>query len=165
MEDFNKLYDAYSEQIFKYLLYITGKRDTAEELLQETYYQAFKSIYRFKGKSKVSTWLYQISKHVYLKHLSKESKHKAESIQAAENLADNSTPERITEERETNNALVEAIHSLKEPYREVIILRAFNDLSFKEIGDIFSQSEGWARTIFYRGKLQLKEILNKNKWE
>ncbi|KJR44920.1 RNA polymerase sigma-70 factor, ECF subfamily [Desulfosporosinus sp. I2] len=80
-------------------------------------------------------------------------------------IADYSTPESVNLEKETNIELIKAIHKLKEPYKEIITLRTFSELSFKEIGEIFEQSEGWARTTFYRGKLQLKDILTRGRWE
>lgn len=165
MEDFNRLYEIYSKQLFRYLLFLTGNNTLAEELHQETFYQAFKSIYRFKGNSKVSTWLYQIAKHVYFKHLERQSKEKFILIEQKSDIADYSTPESANLIKERNKELIKAINELKEPYKEIIILRTFSELSFKEIGEIFEQSEGWARTTFYRGKLQLKDILTKGRWE
>ncbi len=61
--------------------------------------------------------------------------------------------------------LLKAIHKLKEPYKEIVTLCTFSELSFKEIGEIFGESEGWSRTTFYRGKLQIKDILTKRGWE
>ena len=54
---------------------------------------------------------------------------------------------------------------LKEPYKQVVILRAFNELSFKEIGEILSESENWARVTFHRGKQKLQTILNKGEFK
>jgi len=159
MEDFEQLYCLYSKQLFKYLLYISGDKHLAEELLQETYYQALKSIFRFKGESKVLTWLYQISKNVYLKHLSKVRKEHLISMDETKNSRSQNTPDVIIEERENNINLIKALHKLKEQSREIIFLRSFEELSFREIGDVFNQSEGWARTNFYRAKLQLKDFL------
>jgi RNA polymerase sigma-70 factor, ECF subfamily len=165
VEDFNKLYEMYSKQIYKYLLYLTGDSNSAEELLQETFYQAFKSIYRFKGNSKVSTWLYQIAKHVYFKHVKKQSRERPGYLEEGGEIADYLTPEKISVEKERSSELIRSIHKLKEPYKEVITLRTYSELSFKDIGEILEQSEGWARTTYYRGKLQLKEMLIQNRWE
>ena len=163
MEDFEQLYCLYSKQLYKYLLYISGNKYLAEELLQETYYQALKSIFRFKGDSKVSTWLYQISKNVYLKHLSKGRKEKLVPINETNDIGDYNTPEVIIEGKEESINLINAINELKEQYREIIFLRSFDELSFREIGVLFNQSEGWARTNFYRAKLQLKNLLMNSK--
>jgi RNA polymerase sigma-70 factor (ECF subfamily) len=165
VEDFNQLYTLYSKQLYKYLLYISGDKQLAEELLQETFYQAIKSIFRFRGDSKVSTWLYQIGKNVYLKHLTKVRKEHFVSIDEAKDLAGINTPDEIYKSKEETISLINALYKLKEQYREIIILRSFEELSFREIGAVFNQSEGWARTNFYRAKLQLKELLGNNKEE
>ena len=52
--------------------------------------------------------------------------------------------------------LLRQVHSLPEPYREVVYLRAFGQLSFREIGDVLGKTENWARVTFYRGKEKLK---------
>jgi len=159
VKDFEQLYSLYSKQLYKYLLYISGDKYLAEDLLQETFYQAFKSIFRFKGDSKVSTWLYQIGKNVYLKHLSKIRKEQTTSMNENNGLTLLSTPDIIFERKDKSLNLIKAIYKLKEQYREIIFLRAFQKLSFREIGAMFKHSEGWARTNFYRAKLQLKDLL------
>ena len=58
--------------------------------------------------------------------------------------------------------LYRAIHLLPEPAREVVHLRAFGDLSFREIGDIFGKTENWARVTYYRAKTALRKELEKN---
>ncbi|MDE7295147.1 MAG: RNA polymerase subunit sigma, partial [Oscillospiraceae bacterium] len=50
------------------------------------------------------------------------------------------------------------LHTLDEPYKEVFSLRIFGELSFKEIGELFGKSDGWARTVFFRAK---EKIVNK----
>lgn len=159
MEEIEQLYHLYSRQLLKYLMYISGDKHLAEELLQETYYQAIKSIYRFNGNSKVSTWLYKIARNVYCKHLYKVKKEHLTSLEETQDLSHQETLDEIIEGKEANNDLNKAILRLKEPYKEIVFLRSFNELSFKEIGAIFNQSEGWARTNFYRAKLQLKNFL------
>ena len=58
--------------------------------------------------------------------------------------------------------LLQCLHQFQEPYREVIYLRVFGNLSFREIGQIMGQSENWARVMFYRGKERLRKELNKH---
>ena len=54
-----------------------------------------------------------------------------------------------------------ALHALEEPYREVFELRVFGELSFREIGMIFSKTENWARVTYHRARLKLQERMNK----
>ena len=53
--------------------------------------------------------------------------------------------------------LLRRLHALPEPSREVVYLRVFGDLSFREIGEVLERSENWARVTFYRAKEKLKE--------
>lgn len=58
--------------------------------------------------------------------------------------------------------LLQQIHTMEEPGREVLYLRLFGQLSFREIGEVLRKSENWARVTFYRGKEKLKKELNRN---
>ena len=160
MEDFEALYRQYAKQLFRYLVCLSGDRQLAEELLQETFYQAINSIFRFKGNSKVSTWLYQIAKNVYLKHVAKSRKRRMASLDEIENVASPELLDAALIEEEQNSNLAAALRKLNDPFREIIYLRVFSELSFKEMGELFSRSEGWARTNFYRAKLQLRAFLS-----
>jgi RNA polymerase sigma-70 factor, ECF subfamily len=160
LEDFDALYRQYAKQLFRYLVCLSGDRQLAEELLQETFYQAINSIFRFKGDSKVSTWLYQIAKNVYLKQASKARKGRMASLDEIENVASPGLLDAAVIEEEQNSNLAAALNKLDDPFREIICLRVFNELSFKEVGELFSRSEGWARTTFYRAKLQLRAFLS-----
>ena len=64
-QGFEALYEAYFPRIYAFLLKLTEDRDLAEELTQETFYQAFVSFHRFRGESDVFTWLASIGKHTY----------------------------------------------------------------------------------------------------
>lgn len=161
MNDIKELYRIHSKELFNYLLYLTNDNSLAEELMQETFLQAFTAIHRFKGKSKVRTWLYQIAKHVYYKHQKKNRFQKVIIGDNEEKLVSPITPEKVLVEKESNELLYSSIEKLKEPYKQVIILRTFSELSFKDIGEIFTKNENWARVTFHRGKLQLLALLEK----
>jgi len=163
VDDVEELYRLYSTRLLRYLIFLCGDKVLAEELLQETYYQAIKSIFRFEGNSKVSTWLHSIAKNVYLKHLSKGRKEKLISFDEIDEPIAITFPEEDLLEQEQNKSLINAINTLKEPYRKIVFLRSLDEFSFKEIGDFFNQSENWARTNFYRAKLQVKELLDSEK--
>ena len=77
MEDFEEVYKLYSLKLFTFFYCRCEDAHTAEELLQETFYQALYPIHRFKGDSNVSTWLYQIAKNVYRKYQEKNAAEKS----------------------------------------------------------------------------------------
>lgn len=161
VNDLDKIYEVYGNQVFKYLVGITRDVQLAEELTQETFYQAIKSIHRFRGDCKLLVWLCQIAKYSYYKY-NKKHKEQESLDKISEIMADSESPEYICEKKDNKISVIKAIHILEEPYKEVINLRTYSDLSFKEIGEIFGNSESWARTTFYRGKLKLKEILTEH---
>ena len=147
-----EIYQKYAQTVYKFLLAKCGNEDLAEELTQETFYQAVRSIERFDGSCKVSVWLCQIAKHLWYQHLRKG---KRESGGAPPGAAGPSAEEGLLA-REGQLDLLRQIHCLPEPQREVVYLRAFGGLSFREIGDVMDRTENWARVTFYRGKEKLR---------
>lgn len=159
-----ELYHRYANQVMRFLLCLTGNYDLAEELTQETFYQACKSIGRYDGTCKLSVWMCQIAKHLYFDYLKKQ-KHIApiNLDDIAETLLDEESLEENLIAKEEVRHLQKAVAMLRDPYREVLMLRIYGELSFREIGEIFDgKSENWARITFYRAKLQVKEELMKD---
>lgn len=74
MEDLSEVYKSHAKEVKTFLIFLTSNVDLAEELTQETFYQAVKSIHRYNGECKLSVWLCQIAKHTYYNHLKKEKK-------------------------------------------------------------------------------------------
>ncbi|MED3996649.1 sigma-70 family RNA polymerase sigma factor [Peribacillus frigoritolerans] len=84
MGELDEIYSNYAEEVFKYLMCLCHNSDLSEELTQETFYQAVKSIDRYNGEckmSKMSVWLYQIAKHSYYKHLERNKKQQRHMLQ------------------------------------------------------------------------------------
>ncbi|MFF3102563.1 RNA polymerase sigma factor [Viridibacillus arvi] len=157
--DKDNIYQDYGDFIFKYLLTLTNNLELAEELTQETFYQAIKSINSFhdNGKAKFSTWLCAIAKNVWLQELN----HKNKNQQLKDSLKSESTTFYDLEDEYMKNEykvmFFKKAHQLSEDKREILYLRLLGDLSFKEIGSIFERTENWARVTFYRAKLEIRK--------
>lgn len=153
MEDMQKVYQQHAQTVYKFLLAKTRDEHLAEELTQETFYQAVKSVDRFDGTCKVSVWLCQIAKHLWYQQLRKQKREVP-----TEDLPESPGPsaEEGLLEREGQLDLLRLVHNLPEPAREVVYLRAFGGLSFREIGDVMGRTETWARVTFYRSKEKLR---------
>ena len=132
-----------------------------EELAQETFCQAVSSIHRYDGSCKITTWLCAIAKNQYLSYLRKHPLHEDLTDTEAE-LPHTPSAEQEALSSAGKMELLQCLHQFQEPYREVIYLRIFGNLSFREIGQIMGQSENWARVMFYRGKERLRKELNKH---
>lgn len=165
MERFQEKQDAlvlYANDIKRFLICFTRNEDLAEELTQETLYQAVKSIHRYQGSCKISVWLCQIAKHLYYDYLKKEAHHPMVSVdelleQAIEIPFAHAGPEDQFILKEENAKLWDTIDELEEPYRSVFLLRAIGEHSFRMIGDILEKRESWARVTYYRARLKLME--------
>lgn len=155
MENMEEVYNRHAQTVYKFLFSQCHDANTAEELTQETFYQAVRSIDRFDGTCKVSVWLCQIAKHLWYQHLRKVSRETELPEEAALPLVPSAEEETL--ERSGQVELLRRVHELPEPGREVVYLRAFGGLSFREIGDVMGKTETWARVTFYRGKERLKQ--------
>ena len=81
MKDFEELYQLYQKDIYFFLLKLTGYEvSLAEELTQETFYQAFFSLKNFRGECAIKSWLCQIAKNTYYKYLTNHAKNSPTSI-------------------------------------------------------------------------------------
>lgn len=155
MDDMNGIYRQHAQTVYKFLLSQTRDPDLAEELTQETFYQAVRSIDRFDGRCKVSVWLCQIARHLWYQHLRRTRREVPTADGDLPEVAVPSAEEGLLAQA-GQLELLRQVHGLPEAQREVVYLRAFGGLSFREIGDVMGKTETWARVTFYRGKEKLR---------
>ena len=153
MQSMEEIYQQHAQTVYRFLMTHTRDADLAEELTQETFYQAIRSSDRFDESCKVSTWLCAIAKRVLFtyrrKHpVTEELEEQTMSVPSAESEA---------VETVSRMELIRLVHDLPEPAREVVYLRAFGGLSFAEIGEVQGKTENWARVTFYRAKEKLRK--------
>lgn len=162
MQSMDEIYNQYAKTVYKFLLARTHNGDLAEELTQETFYQAIRSIDKYDYSCNISTWLCAIAKTKYLEYIRKHPQY--EEISESDNIVFQDSP---VEEDYIRNLerieLMKKLHFLPEPYKEIMYLRIFGTLSFAEIGKIMDKNENWARVNFYRGKERLRKELDYEK--
>lgn len=161
-----EIYQENAKLVYRFLLKYCRDPQLAEELTQETFLRAMNSIERYDYSCKISVWLCQIAKHIYLQYLARRGKEiPSEEITLDEipgrNTADKGIEEQVIRRYELLDVLKD-MQNLPEQMREVIYLRAMAELSFKEIGEILGKSENWARVTFYRGKERLLRGVREN---
>lgn len=154
MEDMDAIYRRHAQTVYRFLLAQTHDPVLSEDLTQETFCQAVRSIDRFNGECKVSVWLCQIAKHLWYKHLKKQGR----EAPLPEDWPETSSPsaEEGLLAREDQLELLRQIHRLSPEGREVVYLRSFGGLTFREIGEVTGRTETWARVTFYRCKERLR---------
>lgn len=152
MADFQEVYDLYFKDVYKYALSLSRDPQIAEEITQETFFKALKSIDSFRGQCRLYVWLCQIAKNTYITH-SQKQRRAAPEVEAP---SGESLEERMLT-RESAFEIHKVLHRLPEPYKEVFSLRVFGELSFSQIGELFGKTESWARVTYHRARLKIKE--------
>lgn len=158
VQDMENIYREHAQTVYRYLLARTHDAALAEELTQETFYQAVRSAGRITGECKITTWLCGIARNVL-----RTERRRIPEEALAEPIPAGETADGALLAGEERVELLRRMQSLGSDVREVMYLRIFGTLSFREIGDILSRSENWARVTYYRGKERLrKDMENDN---
>ncbi len=153
--DFEDIYKRCFKDVFLYLCGLTGDKNLAEEITQDTFAKALKSIDSYNGDKDIRAWLFTIAKNSYYSYCRKQKRQV--EMPGSDMIEDsNVTFVEDLEDRETAMRIYGHIHNLNDPYKEVFMLRVMGELPYERIGQIFGKSSGWARVTFYRAK---KEIL------
>lgn len=155
LQEIEKAYMQHAKEIYRYLLSLSHNEDLAEELTQETFFRAMRTIHSYDGSCKLSVWLCQIGKHLWYQWLEKHRRY--QPMELLEEVEGSDSLEQNLLLRMEKTALYKAIHTLPEPMREVVHMRLTGEFSFAEIGEIVGKSENWARTTFYRAKRKMME--------
>jgi len=162
MQSMDEIYNQYAKTIYKFLFARTRNGDVAEELTQETFYQAIRSIDKYDYSCNISTWLCAIAKTKYLEYIRKHPQY--EEISESDHIVFQDSPVEADYIRNLERIeLMKKLHFLPEPFKEIMYLRIFGTLSFVEIGKIMDKNENWARVNFYRGKERLRKELEYEK--
>ena len=154
MEDFDKIYAEYFSEVYKFVLSLCRNPTLAEEITQEAFFKALKNIDSFKGDCKLNTWLCKIAKNTFYSYVKKDSRQADYSLEIV--VSDEDIEARFAD-KEAAYAIHKVLHKLNDPYKEVFWLRIFGELSFAQIGALFSKTESWARVTYYRAKIMIKE--------
>lgn len=151
------LYEREGQNVYKYVYHLCGDREMAEDITQETFLKASCALKKFKGQCKEVTWLCQIAKHLLYAEWKKKKKLKTTDVLSEETVGEEDVEKSILQVMERLEWF-QKLQGLDAITREVIYLRIYCELSFKEIGEVLDRTENWARVTFYRGKQKLKGV-------
>lgn len=158
---FESIYRAYYRRVYSFLYKLCHEHETAEDLTQETFYQAYKSLSKYRGECEMFTWLASIAKNMYLKYL----RHMRQAnividlyVTEPEAPMSDEPGYRIVREIDIQRVR-QAIAAMPSKYSEVLILRIYGELPFSEIAMKLGISVNSAKVIYYRAKKMIKEIL------
>ena len=154
-DSFDQVYQTYFDPVYRYVLSLSGSSQIAEEITQETFFKALRSLDQFQGRSSLKSWLCAIAKNLWLSELRRK---KTQPIDEAMQLSDPSVgPEEALVRQDESMRIHRLLHHLDEPYREVFTLRTLGQLSFRDIGELFGKSENWACVVYHRARAKIRE--------
>ena len=157
MTDFDRAYRENAEIVYRYVFSLTRNADLAEEVTQQTFYEALRHPENYRGGAALSTYLCGIAGNLIKKELARRAKENHVPIEDMADLPGNGSAEDTAVGNLNRQDLFRRIHALPERTREVVYLRLSGELPFSEIGAILGESETWARVTFYRAKQKLME--------
>jgi RNA polymerase sigma-70 factor (ECF subfamily) len=164
-ESYRFLVEKYKVRAFHAALLFTGNREDALDLSQEAFFRAFRSINSFERGKKFYTWLYQILKNLCINHLKRKKRKSPVLTDVEERSGPNlyfsadDRPDEIFEKHEMRDILWSALNKLKKDEKEIVILKEFNELSYKEIAEVLDIPMGSVMSRLYYARQRLGKIM------
>jgi RNA polymerase sigma-70 factor, ECF subfamily len=172
---FNELVLAYERRVFALVFRMLGRREEAEDLAQEVFVQVFKAIDQFRGESKLSTWIYRIAVNLCknrTKYLSRRHAGSEDDVDAMADRAplssakgvsvgDVGRPDELVEGMQLEVVVKRAIAQIDTDFRQVLILRDVEDMSYEEIASVTGLAEGTVKSRIHRARAQLRALVER----
>jgi|TARA_B110000879_G_scaffold70165_1_gene97976 RNA polymerase sigma-70 factor (ECF subfamily) len=167
---FSRLLDDYQQKVFGTCISFIPNKEDAEDVAQEVFLEVFKSISKFKGDSKLSTWIYKIATNKCLEFIRKKNSKKRfafmQTIFGNEIPVDKTSyftevnhPGVLLENKEKSTIIFKAINTLSESQRVVFTLAKVDGKSYQEIVEITGRSLSSVESLMFRAKKNLQEKL------
>ncbi len=171
--DFDALVQKYEKKIFNVIYRFLGDYEDAVDLTQETFISAYRHYDRFRGDSKVFTWLYQIARNLCINKVRQRDRQRALRIESLDQPRDfdndesmtrevadwSHAPQLVLEDKELRQRILAAVDTLPPDYKEVVILREFQDMSYNEIVTATGLSLENVKTRLSRARAMLRRKL------
>jgi RNA polymerase sigma-70 factor, ECF subfamily len=163
---FEWLVTKYQTMVFRTAMGFVHNKEDAEDLTQDVFISAFRSLSSFQGDSEFSTWIYRITVNTSINHLNKNKNRSL--LQVAGDFvltlfntaSEDKNPQQILEHTERDLVIRNAIDNLPEKQRTAFVLSKYDELSQREIAAIMECSEGAVEQHLQRAKIKLQKNLS-----
>jgi RNA polymerase sigma-70 factor (ECF subfamily) len=172
---FLELVQLYQARVYKLVFRMLGRRDEAEDLAQEVFVQVFKAVGSFRGDSRLGTWIYCIAVNLcknrlkYLGRRQADNQEDFEPIKERLSLArtqglttgDVERPDQMVEGLELERLVRASLHEMDADFREILVLRDLEDLSYEELSEITGLPDGTVKSRLHRARAMLKSAVER----
>lgn len=155
LEAFQKLVHRYKRMVINVCFRLTGDRENAEDVAQEVFFRVYQKAKTFRGRSRLSTWIYRIAVNLSLNYNRRQNNFLQEKYPSAHF----NSPDTILENKEDRQLIKKALDSLPEKQRTAFILHHWEGLSYQEIAGILKSSLSAIESRIHRAKRSLKDAL------
>ncbi len=156
---FDRLVKENKDKMFALTLRMTGNREVALDLTQETFFAAFRDLRRFRGESSFSSWLYRIASNKSLNYLKRKKILSFVPIIGSPAESESYEMNDGTDQQELKNKIAEAVNLLPPKQKLVFNLRFYEQMPFGEIAAVLKKSESTVKTNYQKALEKLKPAL------
>jgi len=156
-ECFSQLVDIYSKRCYGYFYRLTGNRETSEDLLSELFVKLVEKISSYRGGS-FNSWLFRIATNIFHDYLRSKQRYK-KLLEAQQKQLESEVTEPKHREDDRADKLQTELEKLDADTRELIMLRFYSQLSFKEIAEMRSEPIGTTLSKLHRGIKRLRKLM------
>ena len=168
---YEQLVTQYEKSVYNLALRMTDNPEDAADMAQEAFIKAYNSLSSFRGDSKFSVWLYRIVSNVCLDFLRRQSRRPAVSLSVEDDDGEETqlddpdesmSPESQLERKLTRESVREGLRQLPEDYRQILLLRELQGLSYDEISQTLGIGVGTVKSRIFRAREKLCAFLTKD---
>lgn len=165
---FEALVLEHQNKVYSLALRMVGNEEDARDMAQEAFIRAFNSLASFRGESKFSVWLYRLTSNICIDFLRGRAKRRTVSLNWEDEDGEEGeleipderfSPEARLERTELRESVRRGLDTLSPEYREILLLREINGLSYDEISRALSLEEGTVKSRIFRARKKLSEFL------
>lgn len=156
-DSFSRLVDMYGSRCYGYFYRMTGSRDLSDDLLSELFVRLVEKIRTFRGVS-FNGWLFKVTRSIFYDYLRRKIREERTAEGHKKQIEEDLKRERKDGD-ETTDRLQKKLFQLDEETRDVIMLRFYSELSFKEIAEIYGEPIGTVLSRVHRGLKRLREMM------
>lgn len=166
LQAFDQVYDRFGEMVYNLALRLTGNREEAADLTQEIFLRIYRHLGGFGGRSTLKTWVFRIAINHCRDRLSRhvptmqsiDDRYEDGSVSIADPARG---PEELAVAADEGRRVMEGLACLPQAFREAVVLRDLEGLSYEEIAEVLGVRVGTVRSRIARGRDQLRDLLEK----